>query len=413
MTGPKPPFGAISGSASSTAPAGATGAAPGPVSALGTGRRTTPPDLAELASQPITADLGPELATQLLLSLGGVMNEPAFRSALMGFLDAREAASIDATPSGKKLVDADAILNYLAGSLLLGRPRPAGPLGLFEYTMDRMYEWQAAHPGVHLHKAGAYYWAGLRDVELDNVERGLLYMHQAVREDEASKEMPMPPTPATWFVTMDPTDPNQAFHARVVEYAAIVEGYLNDYAARGLGSLSVVGLRTRLRAPNMLNAAVALLHVVAQVAVMTDASTLRVREHGFAALTYSRVALEICLVFEDLATPFVPAHIKTLGDLLPRYGVSGTINITPAIRDRAAAAFKGNLDTTLIGLLDTGSLAGVGVLTPQERDVLLLYGVRNASAHRLGRSSLLAVRFEELARHLLFAVFHLIEKKYP
>ena len=130
-------------------------------------------------------------------------------------------------------------------------------------------------------------------------------------------------------------------------------------------------------------------------------------------MTYSRLALEICLVFEDLATPFVPAHLKTLGDLLPQYGVSGTINITPAIRDRAAAAFRGNLDTALIGLLDTGSLASVRVLTPQERDVLLLYGVRNASAHRLGRSSLFAVRFEDLARHLLFAVFHLIETKYP
>lgn len=79
----------------------------------------------------------------------------------------------------------------------------------------------------------------------------------------------------------------------------------------------------------------------------------------------------------------------------------------------ASAAFGKDLDAALTALLDAGGLPGVRALTPQERDVLVLYGVRNASAHRLGRSPLFAARFEDLARHLLFAVFHLVEHKYP
>jgi hypothetical protein len=372
-----------------------------------------PPDVADLSLQPIGRDLGLELATQLALCLSGVMDEPAFRAALGRYFDARDAVSTDVTPSGRKIVNVDGILNYLAGSLLLNRPHPSGPLGLFEYVLDQMYDWQAAHPAIHLHKAGAYYWAGLRDIELDNVERGLLYMHQAVREDEASTEVSMPPTPATWFVTMDPTDPNQAYHARVVAYASIVEGYLNDYVSRGLGSMGILDLRRRLQRPDMLNAAIALLHVVAQLEVMTDASTLRVRAGGFAALSYSRLVLEICLVFEDLLAPFVPAKIKTLGPILPHYVVPGTIAIEEADRISASAAFNADLDAALVALLDTGGLPGGRAFKQQERDVLVLYGVRNASAHRLGRSPLFAARFEDLARHLLFATFYLIESKYP
>jgi len=63
--------------------------------------------------------------------------------------------------------------------------------------------------------------------------------------------------------------------------------------------------------------------------------------------------------------------------------------------------------------LDTGGLPGLRTLQSQERDVLLLYAVRNASAHRMQRSSIFARRFEDLVRHLLSAVFYLVEAKYP
>ena len=91
-------------------------------------------------------------------------------------------------PSGKSIVNADAVFDYLAGTLLAQRPRPSGPLGLFDYVIACMHEWQAANPTVHLHKASGYYWAALRDIELDNIDRGLLFMYQAVKEAEASWE---------------------------------------------------------------------------------------------------------------------------------------------------------------------------------------------------------------------------------
>jgi hypothetical protein len=382
----------------------------GPAGATGAALPRFPSDVSPLASSPIARELGTELATQLLLCLNGTLNEPAFRKAALAFLDRRAATTTALTPSGKPIVNVDEIFNWLAGEIFQP-PRPSGPLEMFEYVLGLLRDWQGAHPDVLVHKASGYYWAALRDIELDNIDRGLLYMHQSAIEDAASHERPMPPTPSVWFITMDPTNPNQAYHERVVEYASIVEGHLTAYRDAGLGMQSMTDVRDRLQRANKLSSAVALLHVVAQLKVLTEPSTRHVRDSEFAALVYSRLALEVCLVFEELLAPLVRGSRSTLGAMLPSYRAT-SIQLTASDRDQAAEAFRQDLNGSINSLLDKGELASLRQLTAPERDLLLLYGVRNQSAHRLGGSPLFARRFEDLVRHLLFAVFYLIEERY-
>jgi hypothetical protein len=236
-------------------------------------------------------------------------------------------------------------------------------------------------------------------------------MRQSVIEDEATTGQAMPSRPSTWFVTMDPSEPNQAYRPRVSEYAAVVESYLREYATTGIGTMTMGDLRTRLKRPEMLNTAVGLLHIVAQVRVMKDPSTHRVREQEFAALVYSQLLLEIALIFEELLAPIVGATpAMTLGGMLPSYSAPA-FHITSADCHLVRDECNRDLDAAATSLLDRGGLAG-RTFAAQKRDALLLYGVRNASAHRLARSSVLARRFEDLASHLLFAVFYLFEQKY-
>lgn len=384
-------------------------------STVSTSPGTVSPPTAIGALQPVApnaAVLGiePELLAQLLLCFTGFVNEPALRASLIAHLDGRAAAP-GSMPSGKAIVSADRPLDFLATQMILGRPRPEGNLELFEYVMGVYEDWQAAHAAVHLHRASAFYWAGIRDIQLDNLDRGLLYMHQAAMEDEASHERPAPPTPATWFVWMDPTDPKQAYWERVKAYHELVEQFAAAYRAEGLGSMTADDLRARLQRADKLDAANGLLQFVARYEPLTRSEMHRVRDNAFAALVYSQLLL--ALVFEEILAPLVPSGSNTLGKMLVNY-VAPRVSITNLERDEVMAAVGTDPAAALTALLDTGSLPTLTTApTAETRDAYILLAVRNTSAHRLLRSPIIATRFEDLATRSMNAVLYLVEHQYP
>lgn len=376
----------------------------------------TTPRLIPLTSIPTATVLGPELFTQLALSVGGVWDQPALGAALDLYFDRRMAECVampapEVNPAGLVVVNVDPVADFLFAQIVSmpaeqGGAAPPGQLDLFEYVIERMHMWQATHPTVHLHMGGVNYWASLRDLSRDEIFGGLLYMSQAVVEDERSGGKRT--TPASLFISMDASSTNQAAYGLVAQYSARLDDYLGRYTATGLGTLTAKQLRRGLRKRQ--SGSLVLFHVVAQLAVLTDESTRRARSHPFAGLAYSLPLLELCLVFEDLLAPKLPRSLRTLGQLIPAYRPP-TVSLTASDINISNASADANFSASVSCLLDRRKLIGRRRhITSQERDVLLVHAVRNESAHRADRSLVLAERFEDIASHLVFAILYAVEE---
>ncbi len=66
---------------------------------------------------------------------------------------------------------------------------------MWEWALGIAHSWEATNPGRRLHKGTGYYFAGVRDIALGNLDRGFLYMHQAAEEDRMSVGGFLPPDP--------------------------------------------------------------------------------------------------------------------------------------------------------------------------------------------------------------------------
>ena len=149
----------------------------------------------------LKAELGPAaqfLALANAINNGRPIDEAAFRAAAFDYFDGHLAAH----------TNPDTYFNWI-GQMAL--PRPGTPLahtGLWEWAMRIAHEWEASR-GEHVHKGSGYYFAGIRDIALGDLDRGFLYMHQAAVEDIYPDRDRLPDSPAGWFLRSTLAEPNR------------------------------------------------------------------------------------------------------------------------------------------------------------------------------------------------------------
>jgi hypothetical protein len=173
----------------------------------------------------LSADLDQAFANLLASRFyGATFDEAGFRRAAHGWFDARAS-----TDQG----NIDPFFDNFTPLALPWQHAQRANMELWEFALAVALDWEGAHPGRLLHKGTGYYFAGVRSIELGDIERGFLFMHRAVLEDRRSTHSDAPPRPAYWFITLDPRDPNQAYHTKVVEYEQYVERHLRAYRRTG------------------------------------------------------------------------------------------------------------------------------------------------------------------------------------
>jgi hypothetical protein len=358
---------------------------------------------------PIVEELGADLAGQFGALEAGLRGAPfdeaPFRVAAFDFFDRCVTAGVNPDP----------FFNWI-GTLALPLPgTPLAVMGLWEWALAIVHEWEDAAPGRRVHKGTGYYFAGMRDIALGNIDRGFLYMHQAAVEDRLSTGDPMPPRPAIWFITLDPRDPNQAYHDKVREYETYLDAQLAAYRESGRGSLTIASLRERLgRHDELLDVMTTIAHTVARASSLGNPRTKRIRSSDFAALILSEVALELCLALEELMLRASGSPGGTFHPLAtwcaPRAGMALTGPELGQLNGRFRNAFK----QTVAEVLDGRQVATFSrPLSDLESDLVVAYGVRNRSAHGLERPTALSAEFDRLLPRLYFAAFTAFEALYP
>lgn len=334
---------------------------------------------------------------------GAPFDEAVFRAAAAAYFNDRYAADRN-------------IDRFFDNFGLIGLPFATtrlGWIGIWEWALSIVHGWESA-TGRKLHKGSGYYFAGVRDIAVGDLDRGFLYMHQAAAEDARSIGVALPPRPAVWFITLDGRRIEQAYREKVLEYERHLRNRLRSYGRHGRGSLTLARLRARLaRHPQLLDAVTTIAHVVARLSRLDRRTTRRIRESEFAVLLLSQVSLELCLVIEELMAG-VFGRGKTFKPLAADYAPQAGLALTDAELGQLNQLFITDFDTTLTSLLGHRPVPSFGrLLTPQEADLTIAYGIRNRSAHGLERPDVGARRFDRVVTRLFYALFKTLEVLYP
>ena len=216
------------------------------------------------------------------------MDLDALRREVYAYLDRRAQADSNA----------DQLFFWIGDIALPRHGTPVEATGSWEQILGFVHDWEAMS-GRRVHKGGGYYLAAVRDIALWR-HRRVVYMHQAVYEDQRTYQQAQ--GPALWFVTLNGDPRNQAYRQRVLVYEQALQGYLVDYVSRGRGQLTLADLRGRVeRYPNqLLDPLMALTHSVARTLRLGDERIKPLRGTQFSELLLSQVALELCLTAEEL-----------------------------------------------------------------------------------------------------------------
>lgn len=357
----------------------------------------------------LEGDLGADLA-QAMEVLGNVLDAgltpdwAAFAAAVYGYLDA--------LPDGQ---NPDPYFNWIGAMAI---PRPGTRLqfvGLWEPALSIVLEWEASR-GRHAHKGSGYYFAGLRDVSIGNLDRAFLYMHQAAMEDIWPDTDRIPESPAGWFITMDAARADQTAHAFVERYEQYLDAMLAAYRGAGRGSLDRAGLRARLASNGGLFSPItSLAHVIAQLLNVDSVRLSPILENRFAASVHAGLALELCLIYEDLLQRRHPSQ-GALGALIASAPLVGSVDLRtdPEQKDlNRRSAIPNDYDRLIDEILDAGEPSDfLRTLTDRELDASIAMTTRNRAAHGGDRPNATDKRFDAIVPRLFFAIFAALEDLY-
>lgn len=299
----------------------------------------------------------------------------------------------------------------------LALPWPATRVGftrLWEWALQLIRDWEVIS-GKRLHKGSGYYFAGVRDIELGDLDRGFLYMHQAAEEDALTLRSSMPPTPATWFITLDARNLNQAYHAKVKRYEDGLRQRLASYRRHRRGILTIDSLRDRYsRHPLALSdVSITVTYVLAQLDRLSPRHARDLRNNRFAALLLSNVAFELCLVIEELLAASL-GRGKTFEPLAAKFAPAAGMSLTDPELRALNKLYRSSFDGTIAALLAGRTVPGFSrLLARDEADLAITYGIRNRVAHGLDRPSTSTRRFDRIMTRLFYTFFRSIETLYP
>ena len=357
------------------------------------------------AKAQLESELGSNLAGQFIgIIETGTADRAAFRAAAFEYFDGCVAKGDNPDP----------YFNWV-GQLALPRAEtPLAMTGLWEWAMAIAHEWEDER-GRHQHKGSGYYFAGMRDASLGDLDRAFLYVHQAAVEDAWPDRDRIPSSPAGWLITMDDRSDQQSAYDLVKRWADFVRDRLEEYRDAGRGALDIEGLRARYAThPKLGEAMPAIAHAVARIVRLAPSRGLRIHENRYSALLLTQVELELGLILEDVLTdaPGIADPGWTLSKLVSQYPAGHGVDLGSSGIDRILklANINGNvLDEMLGGTTLTGFERE---LTPRESDLVVAILIRNTSAHGLDRPGDVALLFEDVVRRLFFALFAAIESLY-
>jgi hypothetical protein len=279
----------------------------------------------------------------------------------------------------------------------------------WDLPIDTAHRWEAQSSSKLVHKGTPYYFKGMSLIKVGNIDRGFLFFHQAVEEDQRSYGTTRQ-TPAWLFVTLDMSSRNQAALDLVQGASDWLGLHLTAYHSGRGGVLSLANLRSKVLGQVRLDeTSFSFTHTVFRAKDLLSLPS-PFRSSQFA----SQIELDILFNLARIAEVWLKDRQRGCGNtfapqLKAFFQNRGWSLSQPEITALNATSF----DNALTDLLDGARGSSVRIYSPVESDLLILYMLRNEAGHAPTASVVIQSRFSELVERSFFALFTIAEKSFP
>lgn len=294
---------------------------------------------------------------------------------------------------------------------------------VFTKILDLVNEWESNNQGKHIHKGTPFYFYGMMCISKQDIDKGLLLMHQAYQEDEllikAGKITDK--TPAMCFIYLDDTKAEQFFRNKVIETVNFLNGYLMSY-----GSLNISQLRTKLlEDDDFKEESFYFVYCIFKLEKVITNINKNLKENILASYISTALIFELCKLAEVLLKRRYPED--TIKRVYPNkadfihyidyFCKDSSINLN--LRQGNIGYLNGELknsstfSSTIDGLVQHSYAHKNFVSSPKpiECAIALTYCLRNFGGHKIEDQRILSNKFENIVTSILNFIFFVIEKK--
>jgi hypothetical protein len=94
---------------------------------------------------------------------------------------------------------------------------------VWEMALKPVLRWEHDHPGTFVHKGTPFYFWGMTAILRGEIDRGYLFMHRSVKEDERTNPRNYQKSPGFYFATLNYGEADQAFRPWLLEQARFLK----------------------------------------------------------------------------------------------------------------------------------------------------------------------------------------------
>jgi hypothetical protein len=286
---------------------------------------------------------------------------------------------------------------------------------IWQLAVQIVKEWEILNQSKKIHKGAAYYFWAVTCILKEDLEKGLLLMHQALEEDRQHRPNQFTDTPAYAFVKLDYKRQEQYFRNKVLEVAEFLEQRLKLYQSSRNGTLSLDQLKSKfLDNIDVADQAFLFVYELFHIKKLLSESKQGLTQNVYGSILMMHVIFIFILIIDNIIKQKYEnkdVHKQDFINLLDY--LSEKSNLTMDITKLRAISEKGNtyLEAIFSDLLNSRPIFR-NKLTPLENDIGIVYVFRNPAAHRIRDRPFVHDNFQQIIERLFNVFFLVVEKLY-
>ncbi len=348
----------------------------------------------------------------LFLKQGKLIFDKAFKQALFEFFDKHKN---DPHEVHDLLFNNFSLFWYQGGNI------PSLQLGenVYKKVLSFVHEWEENNKPHKLHKGTPYYFYAVFCILKDDLDKGLLLMHQAYLEDQRAGKTD---TPASYFVTLNDEPQEQFFRTKVIETAKFLDEFLEKYRNAHSASLTLESLRNKFLGKSPFEEeSFFFVYCIFKLEKIIRKIEKEIRANRMASHIETTSIFELCKLAEVLLANKIRSNQNiNFASRIDQFckDTRVSLNLRQSGRQTNLGFLNGerdsNFESTIRGLVDHtySDTRFVSNPSPIEFDIALTYCLRNFGGHKIEEQELIYEEFEKIAERILNTMFFIIEKVY-
>lgn len=348
----------------------------------------------------------------LFLKQGKLIFDKSFKQALFEFFDKHKN---DPHEVHDALFNNFSLFWYQVGNI----SSPLLAWNVYKKILSFVHEWEENNKPHKLHKGTPYYFYAVSCILMEDLDKGLLLMHQAYVEDQRAGKTD---TPASYFITLNSHPKEQFFRTKVIETTQFLDKLLEEYRTAHSTLLTIEILRERFLGKSPYEEeSFFFVYCIFKLEKIIRKIEKEIRSNRIASHIETTSIFELCKLAEALLVNRIqPGQDIKFANRLGQFCQDRRVRLS--IRQGSGHNNLGFLngerdsdfENTVKGLLNRTYQHTNFVTnpTPIEYDIALTYCLRNFGGHKIEDQEIIYVEFEKIIQAILNTIFYIIEKVY-